>query len=141
MSAIMQQINAIAKRQVTIDALLEAGDIKKRNGDNTGWTLEPLYSKEDCDLGFVHIDTVEAGRCPEHVHESSVEYLIVVRGEVLFNLEGRDLRTIREGEVAVVPAGVTHHSKPLVDNTKMVYVCVPKDPGMENLTKRMRNGE
>lgn len=139
MSVLMQQINNIANKQKTIDALLEAGDIKKRNGDNSGWTLEPLYSKKDCDLGFVHIDKVEAGRCPDHVHEESAEYLIVIRGEILFNVDGRDLRTVREGEVAVVPAGVSHHSKPLVDNTKMVYVCVPKDPGMENLTKRMNN--
>ena len=141
MSAIMNQLNIMASKQKTIDALLEAGDIKKRNGDNSGWTLEPLYSKEDCDLGFVHIDKVEAGRCPDHVHEESIEYLIVLNGEILFNLEGRDLRTVRKGEIATVPAGISHHSKPLTDDTKMVYICVPRDPGMENLTKRMNDGE
>ena len=140
MTTILQELEAIAKKQMTIDALLEAGDIKKRNGDNSGWTLEPLYSGEDCDIGFVRIDKVEAGRCPDHIHEDSVEYLIVLRGEILFNVEGRDLRTVREGEVAVVQAGLTHHSKPLTDDTKLAYICVPRDPGMENLTKRIANG-
>ena len=139
MGVMLKQLEEIAQKQVTIDALLEAGDIKKRNGDNSGWTLEPLYSKEDCDLGFVHIDKIEAGRCPDHIHEDSVEYLIVVSGEILFNVEGRDLRKVKEGEVAVVPAGLSHHSKPLADNTKLVYVCVPKDPGMRILTKRINN--
>ena len=140
MSTILKELISIARKQRTIDALLEAGDIKKRNGDNSGWTLEPLSSDKECDIGFVRIESVESGRCPDHVHEDSIEYLIVVRGAILFNIEGRDVRTVHEGEVCVVPPGAVHHSKPLEDDTKMVYVCVPKDPGMELLTQRMTNG-
>ena len=140
MSAILKELNYITSKQKTIDALLDAGDMKKRNGDNSGWTLEPIYSKSDCDIGFVRIEGVDSGRCADHVHEGSLEYLIVLRGSILFNIEGRDLRTVNEGEVCVVPAGVVHHSKPLEDDTKMVYICVPRDPGMKELTKRMSNG-
>jgi len=139
MSTILKDLDVLSQKQRTIDALLEAGDIKKRNGDNSGWTLEPLYSGEECDMGFVRIDKVEAGRCPDHIHEESVEYLVVLRGEILFSAGGRDLRVVREGEMAKVNAGEVHNSKPLVDDTKLAYICVPKDPGMKNLTERINN--
>lgn len=141
MSSITEGLAAIAETQRTVDALLAAGDFKERNGDNSGWTLDPLYSNGDCDIGFVHIDSVDAGRCPDHVHENSIEYLIVLNGEILFNVDGRDLRIIRTGEIGVVPTGATHHSKPLTDDTRLVYICVPKDPGMEKLTKKVTNGK
>ena len=139
MSYILDKVKHIKKIQVTVDNLLDAGDVKLRNGDNTGWTLTPLFTDNKCDIGFVDIDKVEAGRCPDHVHDGSVEYLIVLSGEILFNVDGRDLRIIKAGDVGVIPAGVPHHSKPLVDDTKMVYVCVPRDPGMEVLTQRINN--
>ena len=138
MSEVLDKLNVIKEKQKTIDALLEAGDMKKRNGDNDGWTLNPIYHGEYCDIGFVHISSVSAGRCPDHIHENSIEYLIVVRGSILFNVGGRDLRVIKEGEIGVVPANQVHHSKPLTDDTKLVYVCVPKDTGMDKLREAFR---
>jgi quercetin dioxygenase-like cupin family protein len=133
MSTLSENITHISRKQKTIDALLGAGDLKKKNGDNSGWVLEPIHSDKDCDMGLVYIDTVEAGRCKDHIHEESVEYLVVVKGSILFNIDGTDVRIVEEGEMATVPPGRLHHSKPLEDGTKLAYICVPRDPGMTKL--------
>lgn len=43
---------------------------------------------------------------PRHVHEEE-QIVIVVDGELVFDLDG-DVRTMRKGDVAVVPAWVPH---------------------------------
>ena len=43
---------------------------------------------------------------PRHVHEEE-QIVIVVEGELVFDLDG-DVRTMRKGDVAVVPAWVPH---------------------------------
>jgi mannose-6-phosphate isomerase-like protein (cupin superfamily) len=119
--------------QLTIDKLLECGSMALKNPflkDTevaNKWVLEPLYQQKDCSIGFVHIANVELGQCETHVHKHSIEYLIVVKGRILLNIDGRDVRVVREGECCAVEAGVLHHSKPLTDDTKLVYVCIPED--------------
>jgi quercetin dioxygenase-like cupin family protein len=43
---------------------------------------------------------------PRHVHEEE-QIVIIVEGELVFDLDG-DVRTMRKGDVAVVPAWVPH---------------------------------
>jgi quercetin dioxygenase-like cupin family protein len=43
---------------------------------------------------------------PRHVHEEE-QIVIVVEGELVFDLDG-DVRTLRKGDVAVVPSWVPH---------------------------------
>lgn len=43
---------------------------------------------------------------PRHVHEEE-QMVIVVEGELVFDLDG-DVRTMRKGDVAVIPAWVPH---------------------------------
>jgi quercetin dioxygenase-like cupin family protein len=43
---------------------------------------------------------------PRHVHEEE-QFVIVLEGELVFDLDG-DVRTLRKGDVAVIPAWVPH---------------------------------
>jgi quercetin dioxygenase-like cupin family protein len=45
-------------------------------------------------------------RAPRHVHEEE-QIVIVLDGEMIFDLDG-DVRTMRKGDVAVIPAWVPH---------------------------------
>jgi mannose-6-phosphate isomerase-like protein (cupin superfamily) len=124
-------IKDIKMAQDTIDRLLSKGSFGfiKKGGDvpSEKWSIEPFVEDRDCNVGFVHAPKTLLGYCEQHVHPGSREYLIVVRGSVMFNMDGRDMRVVKAGECAVVDEGHTHCSKPLEDGTKMVYVCVPLD--------------
>jgi quercetin dioxygenase-like cupin family protein len=51
--------------------------------------------------------TFEPGaEAPRHVHEEE-QFVIVLDGELIFDLDG-DVRTMRKGDVAVIPAWVPH---------------------------------
>ena len=132
MMTTLEQINKVKAMQLTIDKLLERGTLALRcpgteaSIANT-WVLDPLYQEDDCSVGFVHIANVEMGPCEPHIHKGATEYLVVVKGSILLNVEGRDVRIVREGECASVEAGSLHHSKPLSDDTKLAYICVPRD--------------
>ena len=116
-----------------MDMLLERGTMAladpktKILGPANKWTLEPIYKGKDCSIGFVYIPKVELGPCEEHVHHNSIEYLIVVKGSIILNINGRNIRIVKEGECCVVEPGSLHYSKPLTDDTKLAYVCVPSD--------------
>jgi quercetin dioxygenase-like cupin family protein len=53
---------------------------------------------------FVHFDP--GAEAPRHVHEEE-QIVIILEGEMTFDLDG-DVRTMRKGDVAVIPAWVPH---------------------------------
>jgi len=132
----MATISDIKKKQDTIDALLELGDFSSdiQDGDNK-WVLDSLHHDEYCSIGIVHINEKNLGPCKPHIHYESKEYLICLSGGFILNINGNDVRTLTEGECAVVKPGELHYSRPLLDNTKIAYVCVPADEGMKVLGK------
>jgi len=138
-----EQMDSIKKKQATIDDLLSNGNlILSGNGEKvkcTKWVLKPIYQEDDCSVGFVTIDKKEIGPCDNHIHKDSIEYLIVVKGSLLLNLGGRDVRIVREGECASIGAGIQHFSTPLEDDTKMIYACIPRDKGMDIASKGFEN--
>lgn len=146
MTEIMTELNNVKAIQLTIDKLLERGSMALKFPNQhidavvaNKWILEPIYQEPDCSIGFVHIAKVELGACETHIHKNAKEYLIVVKGSILFNVDGRDMRIVREGECCVVEAGVPHHSKPLTDDTKLAYICIPHDkdiPMLKNVEFR-----
>ena len=124
----MTAIQSIINKQKTIDMLLTEGSLEfGRGGVSNKWQIQPIYEDKDCSMGLVHIDKVESGPCEEHIHPGCREYLIVVKGSVLLNVEGRDVRVVNEGECAAVGAGIAHFSRPLEDGTKLAYITVPND--------------
>ena len=130
-------MDSIRQKQATIDLLLEEGSMEFGSGGlSNRWQLEPLYQEVDCSLGFVHISTIELGPCAEHIHPESTEYLIVVKGSVVLNIDGVDLRVLKVGECASIPKGSKHFSRPLENDTKLIYVCIPRD---DYLTKAIKH--
>lgn len=127
-------LESIKNLQKTIDGLLRNGTggfVWGTEADKArcnSWILEELHDAEDCSVGFVHISKVGFGPCGEHIHPDSKEYLIVVHGSIVFNVDGKDIRVVKAGECCVVEKGQSHYSRPLEDDTKLVYVCVPQDP-------------
>ena len=121
-------LESIKQQQMTIDKLLQDETLEiGRGGISNKWQLEPLFTDDNCTVGFVHISNVELGACQEHVHPESKEYLIVVKGSILLNINGVDTRVLKVGECAAVNANTKHFSRPLEDDTKLIYVCVPND--------------
>jgi mannose-6-phosphate isomerase-like protein (cupin superfamily) len=129
--SLTDSIATIKQKQRTIDDLLSAGDIKSVGVNGTSrWVLDPLYQDGDCSIGFVYCSDVSVGDFPEHIHEDSKEYLIVVKGRIILNIDGENCREIGEGGCASIPAGAVHHSKPLEPDTKLAYICVPCDKNL-----------
>jgi quercetin dioxygenase-like cupin family protein len=141
----LEQINKVKAMQLTIDKMLDRGTLALKDprvkacSITNSWVLEPLYQDNDCSVGFVHIANVELGPCEAHIHRDAREYLIVVKGSILLNVEGRDIRIVREGECASVEAGSLHHSKPLTDDTKLAYICVPRDMDIPLFKEKFNN--
>lgn len=136
MTKLIEDINKLKNIQNTIDAMLSRGSLalKLHNTPTDSlmnkWVLEPLHEDKDCSVGLVHIEKAEFGPCETHVHKKSREYLIVVSGKILLNINGRDIREVNVGECCAIDSNVLHYSRPLTDDTKMVYVCVPRDEDM-----------
>jgi quercetin dioxygenase-like cupin family protein len=68
-----------------------------------GLDFRPVLA-ERAMVNFVHFN--ENTEAPHHSHEEE-QIVIVLEGEFQFNLDG-DVRTVRPGEVVVVPAWVPH---------------------------------
>ena len=138
-----EQFDAIKKKQATIDTLLENGSLilngKSAEVECNSWVLQPMYQKDDCSVGFVIIGDKKIGPCENHIHKDAIEYLIVVKGSLLLNLDGRDVRIVREGECASIKSGMQHYSTPLENDTKMIYACIPRDKGMDSVLEGLKN--
>lgn len=130
----MKKIQSIQKVQQSIDHLLEIGSLGLKGIQSTNqWMLEPLHQGKSCSVGFVHIATRDAGPCQEHIHAEAKEYLIVVIGSVMLNINGQDVRLLKAGDCGVVQPGELHYSRPMEDDTKLIYACIPADEGMDSL--------
>ena len=51
------------------------------------------------------------GEFPFHVHEDSDDFFLVLRGEVVIDVEGGEPQHCRAGDLCVVPAGRTHRPR------------------------------
>ncbi len=68
-----------------------------------GLTFRPVLG-EGVMTNFVHF--APGTEAPRHVHEEE-QIVIILEGEMSFDLDG-DVRTMRKGDVAVIPAWVPH---------------------------------
>ena len=70
---------------------------------------------------------------PRHVHEEE-QIVIVVDGELVFDLDG-DVRTMRKGDVAVVPAWVPHGAWTTDSYCEEIDVFSPPRQSLINLAQ------
>ena len=143
MSEITEQLKGLKTAQMTVDKMLELGHVVlkisgKTPTDSTelnGWILEPLYQQEDCSIGFKYTPHKTTGPFETHVHPVSKEYYIVVKGSILLNINGQNVRIVKESECCTVDKGDLHHCTPLSDDTKFIYICIPEDINFPSPTK------
>jgi len=75
-------------------------------------------------------------QAPRHVHEEE-QIVIVIDGEFIFDLDG-DVRTMRKGDVAVVPAWVPHGARTTDTHCLEVDVFCPPRQSLLKLAAAQR---
>ena len=69
--------------------------------------FEVLQTNEQTQTAVMKLDPGKSSSDEPELHEDSEQVLLVIEGEVLADVEG-DEKTLREGDVVVIPAGTKH---------------------------------
>jgi quercetin dioxygenase-like cupin family protein len=142
-----KKLDSVTKRLDTLKALFENTPIYIINPREDGFvlanTIEAHTILQSGDVSVTQGIWAKAGDIwPEHLHKSSVEYLIVARGRFLIKL-GDVPRTMGMGECASVPMGLKHSVIAIEDNSQMIGICVPPEYAycVEDLTCQIFPGK
>ena len=73
---------------------------------NTHWDPHVVADYNDNDIMVVKFQ----GEFPFHLHEDTDDFFLVLKGEMVMELEGTS-HPVKAGEVFVVPRGVTHRPR------------------------------
>ena len=57
---------------------------------------------------YVKIAKIKGEKVPWHAHENEDELFYIIKGELLFEIENKSSFIMKEGDLFVVPKGVTH---------------------------------
>ena len=71
------------------------------------------------------------GEFPFHMHENTDDFFLVLEGEMAMDLEGRPSRTIRAGEMFIVPKGVVHRPR-AAEEVKVLLIEPKGEPNSGN---------
>jgi mannose-6-phosphate isomerase-like protein (cupin superfamily) len=64
------------------------------------------------------------GEYPFHKHDRTDDFFFVLEGEMIMDIQGEPSRTVKAGELFVVPKGVVH--RPRAENQVKVLLIEPK---------------
>ena len=64
------------------------------------------------------------GEFPFHKHDNTDDFFLVLEGEMQMDIEGEEPRTVKAGEMFVVPKGVVH--RPRAEKEVKVLLIEPK---------------
>ena len=64
------------------------------------------------------------GEFPFHKHDETDDFFYVLEGEMMMDIEGQASRSVKAGELFVVPKGVVH--RPRAENEVKVLLIEPK---------------
>ncbi|WP_299945173.1 cupin domain-containing protein [uncultured Ruegeria sp.] len=64
------------------------------------------------------------GEYPFHKHETTDDFFLVLEGEMIMDIEGEPSKTVKAGELFVVPKGVVH--RPRAEQEVKVLLIEPK---------------
>ena len=84
------------------------------------WDPHVVADYNDNDVMVVRFQ----GEFPFHMHPDTDDFFLVLDGEMTMDLEGGTSHVVREGELFVVPKGVTH--RPRADAECKVLLIEPK---------------
>ncbi|MGB3244214.1 MAG: cupin domain-containing protein [Sulfitobacter sp.] len=92
---------------------------KKLTQISTHWDPHVIADYNDNDIMVVKFQ----GEFPFHMHEDTDDFFLVLKGEMVMDLEGLS-HTVKAGEVFVVPKGITH--RPRAEAECEVLLIEPK---------------
>lgn len=84
------------------------------------WDPHVVADYNDNDVMVVRFQ----GEFPCHMHPDTDDFFLVLDGEMTMDLEGGTSHVVREGELFIVPKGVTH--RPRADAECKVLLIEPK---------------
>lgn len=116
-------------RYVNIDSVKSAEFVP-------GLTFRPVLGQRAM-TNFVHFEP--GAEAPRHVHEEE-QIVIILDGEMTFDLDG-DVRVMRKGDVAVVPAWVPHGAWTTDTSCLEVDVFSPPRKSLLALAEAQQLGE
>ena len=64
------------------------------------------------------------GEFPFHKHDTTDDFFLVLEGEMTMDIDGQPSRTVRAGELFIVPEGITH--RPRAEEEVKVLLIEPK---------------
>ena len=67
------------------------------------------------------------GEFPFHKHDTTDDFFYVLEGEMLMDIEGEAPRTVKAGEMFIVPKGVTHRPR-AVEEVKVLLIEPKGEP-------------
>ena len=88
---------------VIIEECLSLKDEFERIGDY----FSPKIVGEVNDV-YVKLSKIKGEKVPWHSHENEDELFYIVKGELLFEIENKSSFVMKEGDMFIVPKGVTH---------------------------------
>lgn len=87
---------------------------------STHWDPHVVANYNDNEVMVVKI----LGEYDFHKHDTTDDFFFVLEGELQMDIEGEPSRTIKAGELFIVPKGVVH--RPRADNEVKVLLIEPK---------------
>ena len=67
------------------------------------------------------------GEFPYHKHEDTDDFFYVLEGEMMMDIDGEEPRTIKAGEMFIVPKGVVHRPR-AIDEVKVLLIEPKGEP-------------
>ncbi|MGV1918134.1 cupin domain-containing protein [Rhizobium sp. 22-785-1] len=92
----------------------------KLNQFSSHWHPHVIADYNDNDVMVVRF----IGEYPFHKHDTTDDFFYVLEGEMEMDIEGEPPRTVKAGELFVVPKGVVH--RPRAKNEVKVLLIEPK---------------
>ncbi len=74
---------------------------------STHWDPHVVADYNDNDVMVVKFK----GEFPFHKHDRTDDFFLVLEGEMTMDIEGEEPRTVRVGELFIVPKGVVHRPR------------------------------
>lgn len=93
---------------------------EKLNQFSSHWNPHVIADYNDNDVMVVRF----IGEYPFHKHDTTDDVFYVLEGEMEMDIEGEPPRTVKAGELFVVPKGVVH--RPRAKNEVKVLLIEPK---------------
>ena len=87
---------------------------------STHWDPHVVADYNDNDVMVVKFK----GEFPFHKHDNTDDFFYVLEGEMLMDIEGEPSRTVKAGEMFIVPKGVVH--RPRAEEEVKVLLIEPK---------------